>query len=147
MADLDIAGLRRQLAMAIDTDDTPWLVAAAVNAIPALLDIAEASQRPASEEVDARAGSLELYANGIAELVKVSRNDEGWLTALSAALRDTAAMLRSLDRSRPPEATAKAVEALKLALSISSIDMNGGPTTHASRIFANALRLLSGDKP
>lgn len=88
--------------------DDMLLSIAAVNALPALLDIAERAQ-PA-EEVEVRAASLEVYADGVFKLASKSKDDDGWLGGLAIGLRDTAAMLRTLSRHPPDEAMRRAVE-------------------------------------
>lgn len=55
---------------------------------------AEPSPVPPDREREIRAGSLDIYADGVSKLADTSKTDDGWLRALALALRDAAALLR-----------------------------------------------------
>lgn len=53
-----------------------------------------ADDPPVSTDREARAGSLEMYADGVSKLADTSKTDDGWLRALAIALREAAAFIR-----------------------------------------------------
>ena len=51
-------------------------------------------EAPSDNELESRAGSLELYVEGITKLASSVKDHDGWLKALALALQDAANLLR-----------------------------------------------------